>query len=333
MRFDEKFIDVIYRGRDLFRVLRQTEDSYHPDLLGRYFTDRRSYFIDFRSTTRWSGAYRDNVPVVYVPSWSRAVFFPMTIVHYGLGSIDRYFETREQAYLENVRHVASWLLAHCKEQHGYFDNLFREIDTSSHVEYYSNNSAMTQGQAISFLTRVAQHGLLPQFANDAWHLATRLYRNMILPLEHGGGTLYRDGRVYLCEYCRKDDHVVLNGWIYALFGLYDYCAAFADSEAEVQLQATLNTLTQEIGNFVMPHNNWSYYDNKGRFCSPTYQVTHINQLDALFRLTKREAFREAHEKLLRGNNRYNRLKYTSKKVLEKLHGPYRYVTDRRMVLH
>ncbi len=43
--------------------------------------------------------------------------------------------------------------------------------------------------------------------------------NMIKPIEESG-TLAFDGHdVYICEYCRRDNTVALNGWICGVFGL------------------------------------------------------------------------------------------------------------------
>ncbi|MEK7403982.1 MAG: D-glucuronyl C5-epimerase family protein [Acidobacteriota bacterium] len=325
MRLDHKLIDVLYRARDLWRGVRG-HDAYQDDWLGQYFLDGKSYFTDFRCRAQWHGAYRDNVPVLYMPSLSRTLFFPMTIMQYGLGSIDRYFETGQTVYLEKVRHVTRWLFANCNEN-GYLDNLFRDINSNPRIEYYSNNSAMTQGHAISFLVRVTQQRLLPDLADEAARLAVRLSRNLMLPVDQGGASLYRGRRVYLCEYCRKDDYVILNGWIFALFGLYDYCGAFPGSEADAHLGATLDTLCEEIERFVRP-DNWSYYDNQRRFSSPTYQLTHISQCEAMFRLTNRSVFRAVHDRLVLGYNFHNRLKYAVRKIPEKLVDSHRYVTAR-----
>lgn len=325
-RVGGKIRDIPHMVRDFVGIVRGTNYFHFPDLVGRYFVDDSSYYVDFRPKVAWTGVCREEVPVLHVPSLGRDVFFPGMIVQYGLGSLDLHLETGDAADLHRVRSVAAWLLGHC-ENGGWYDNLFRELNLDPRVEFYSNNSAMTQGQVISFLVRAVRHDLLGSREREVVDLVHRLYHNLALPLAKGGGSLYRHGRVYLCECCRTDDYVVLNGWIYAFLGLYDYCNWSEDHDAERYLMASLDTLEDEVAHFIVPADDWSYYDNKGRLSSPTYHVTHMSQTDVLFRLTGRQAFRDAHDRLTQGYTVRNRVKYTSRKIVEKLRDTHRYSTS------
>lgn len=326
MRLAHKLVDAAYMARDFVGVLVGTDYFHRPDLVGRFFADRRSYYIDFRYKAAWTGEYREQVPLLFLPSLGAHVFFPGMILQYGLGTLDRYFEGGGLDDRERVRHVSAWLQKHRNAGH-YFDNLSRELNSRAGIEYHSNNSAMTQGLALSFLTRAVRYGLL-QDASTVVESCHAIYRNMMLPLEKGGGALYRNGGTYLCEYCRTDGHVVLNGWIFALLGLIDYRDAFGGSDAAAQLQSTLDTLEKSLPSFILADDHWSYYDNKGRISSPTYQLTHMSQTEVLFRLTGRESFGDANQVLVDGYTMANKCKYTFSKVWEKLRDPYRYATVR-----
>ena len=317
-----KLIDIFYMARDFFRIVGGTDYFHQPDKLGNFFKDGCSYYIDFRGQVDWTGEYIDNVPVLYIPSLGKNVFFPSMIFIYGLGSIDMYFATKDPSYLINITNVYEWIIKNIKKDYS-FDNLFQELDRG--FEYYSNNSAMTQGEALSFLIRVVKYNLVRGISDEATKLIKNIFENMILPLEKGGTIIQRGDEIYFCEYCRRDEYIVLNGWIFAIFGLYDYQQYFKDPISKRYLDKTLKTLEKNIKNFILK-NNWSYYDNKGRISSPIYQELHIHLMDALYRLTNAEVFKGIKEKLEKGNTRFNRIKYTLIKIKDKLKDKCRYST-------
>jgi hypothetical protein len=185
---------------------------------------------------------------------------------------------------------------------------------------------MTQGEIISFLTRVVEHGLAGDCEGDLSAVIDRVHENLLLPVNQGGGSMFVDDDLYLCEYCRKDGYLVLNGWIFAIYGLYDYYR-FSGKGLDA-LERSLDTLEKSIPDFVVPEDGWSYYDNKQRFSSPVYQFAHISLLDALYRLTGREAFSRAALTLRDGYNWRNRCKYTAIKISDKLKDVIPYATRR-----
>lgn len=325
MRLHHKLVDVAYMARDFTSVVRGTGYFHQPDLLGRFFIDGKSYYIDFRGKTNWTGEFQESVPVLFVPLLGRHVFFPGMILQYGLGCVDRYFETDDPFWTDGIKAVVEWLFTHCSSD-GSFDNLSRELNSGQTTRYHSNNSAMTQGLAISFLARVLRHDLVRKADLEA--MIRLLHKNMMLPMEQGGAALYQGSDLFLCEYCRTDNQVVLNGWIFATFGLFDFASVCPDVEVQEQLSTTLGTLSRCIDQFIMPKDNWSRYDNLGRISSPIYQTTHINQTDALYRLTGDRRFQVACSRLIRGNSYPNFAKYTFKKVVDKVRDSHRYSTVR-----
>ena len=317
-----KLIDVVYMARDFFRIIRGKDYFHQLDLPGQFFSDGRFYYIDFRGKIDWQGEVREEVPVLYFPTRGKALFFPSMILQYGLGCLDRYFETGSASYMEKIQDVCRWIVKHINAE-GHFDNLFSLLHTGA--DYYSNNSAMTQGEALSFLARVVQNGLV-QSADGLRTTMDLIYSNMIMEVEKDGTTLYVNEDVYLCEYCRKDNYIVLNGWIFGIFGLYDY-EQYLGTKLPI-LESTLNTLERQLDAYIVRGDRWSYYDNKRRLSSPIYQVTHISLLDALYRITHRQRFQIVRDEFMQGNNATNRCKYTLIKVMDKLRDTYAYSTVR-----
>lgn len=317
-----KFVDILYLMRDVIRITSGRDYFHLTEKLGNYFNDGCSYYSDFTGKVNWKGTYIDNVPALYIPSIDKNILFPSMILQYGLGCIDMYFITRDRSFLSKVSNVYVWII-HNIEIDGYLSNRFKELD--SHSNYYSDNSAMTEGLALSFLVRVVQHGLIQLDFVDATEMMRKIFQNMVLPLEKGGTAIYKGGDTYFCEYCRTDEYVVLNGWIFAIFGLHDYQRYFKDGASEGYLNGTLDTLEKVIINYILK-DKWSYYDNKGRISSVTYQTLHIHLMDALYRLTNRIVFRNMYRDLKKGNNYINVFKYTFLKVIDKLKDEWKYAT-------
>lgn len=318
-----KILDIIYMTKDFFKIIGNKDYFHQEEKIGDYFLNKKSYYIDFKEKVKWTGKYVDNVPVLHVPSLKEDIYFPGMIIQYGLGSIDMYFLTGEDRYHDNIENVYNWILKNINKDY-YFNNMMDKLDEN--YEYYSNNSALTQGQAISFLVRVVQYRLVKAGTDEITKLIKNIFNNFVLGIE-GNGTVFKRGEdVYFCEYPRKETYIVLNGWVFAIFGLYDYQFYFKDDESKRYLNETLNTLKKDIEKFLTKERNWSYYDNNKRLCSYIYEELHINMMHALFELAHEEKFREIENDLRAGNNFLNRIKYTIIKIKDKIKDSYRYTT-------
>jgi hypothetical protein len=259
---------------------------------------------------------------------------PVMTFLYGLGSMDRYFLEGGAGYLDNVRRTAQWMLANLLPE-GYFDNRWQVLQPT--CDFYSNNGAMTQGLALSFAVRAIQHDLLdPPTAARMQDLVHKVAANTLLPLERQGTAVYEDRNVFFLEFCRKDHNVVLNGWIFAVFGLLDYRDYSRDEHVRDVLQATLTTMKAALPSYRLP-NGWSYYDNRQRLSSPFYQGLHVSLLEALHLLTGDPLFQEYAAAFRRANHRWNQARYTLTKIKDKvfdreLHCTQRGSSDRQKAL-
>ena len=111
---------------------------------------------------------------------------------------------------------------------------------------------------------------------------------MLTPFENGGPTLYKNEGVFLYE-CPKDP-LILNGWIFSFWGLWDYCLTVKeDTEARCILERTLDTMVKWLPKFDLPY--WSMYEDGKRICSPFYHKLHVAQLNVMYDLTGREEFK------------------------------------------
>ena len=147
------------------------------------------------------------------------------------------------------------------------------------------SSAMAQGQAASLLVRTGR--------SHAALLAVQPLIDEVSPLVAATD----DGPV-LQEYPTLPPAHVLNGWIFALWGLYDVGSAIGDGAAADAWETGLRTLARRLPLYEVP-GRWSRYDlyphPLAHVASPFYHRLHVEQLRALDRLARDEAFaRYAH---------------------------------------
>jgi hypothetical protein len=246
------------------------------------------------------------------------------VLQYGLGCIDRFFLEGDRSYLDKVSRTAGWLLRALLPD----GSLENRMDTRQRAyRFHSGNSCMVQGQALSFSLRVIRNQLIEEPAvSDLAARVHDMFSIMASPLDKGGTALWDEDDVHLCEYCRADNYVVLNGWIFGIFGLLDYVDYCKDDRARDFLQATLGTLGRTLGAYRLT-NGWSYYDNEGRITSPFYHELHISLLDALYRLTNDERYHATLKSFRAANTWPNKVRYTAVKVMDRMTDKHIYVTQ------
>ena len=93
----------------------------------------------------------------------------------------------------------------------------------------------------------------------------------------------------MCEFTHLP--IVLNGWIFAWFGLYDYTIATKDCGAyKAATEQSERTVAQTLPMFTYSH--WSRYDIKDKIASPFYHRLHIAQMQAMYKLTGNTIYAE-----------------------------------------
>jgi hypothetical protein len=112
-----------------------------------------------------------------------------------------------------------------------------------------------------------------------------------------GGVCWYDGEdLFLEEFPGSDRDTVLNGWIFAWFGLYDYLLAFADGSVAEFFSRCQRSLLRTLEQFDAGF--WSYYSNgTRRLASPFYHRLHLSQLEAVSQvLTEADPVRQVQER-------------------------------------
>lgn len=195
---------------------------------------------------------------------------PTRVAAYALANYNNFVEHGCEPSRDTFVKCANWFLGFHDARYEYhFD--WQELEAPW-------ISCMAQGEAASVLIRAYR------LTDDEVYLdhAEKSLTPFFVPVSEGGvqSRLF-DGSEFLEEYPTKFSTHVLNGFLYALIGLREFCDA-RDSEKHSALFAQLiNSLKDNID--IWCHGNWSLYEDPavtgGRnFCTPSYHNLHISQL-------------------------------------------------------
>lgn len=210
---------------------------------------------------------------------------PVTVIQLALGSL----QLRDPQQLPLIESVVEWL-ERSADDRGLLAYGFPMPHTYPlDPPWYS---CLAQGEAASLLVRAAQLFDRPEL----YGLADRT----VEPLLHQDSALValRDEGPVLQEYPTDPPSHVLNGWITALFGLYDVACAPREASAATQRTAEAfsmgtATLAAMLRLYQTPL-GWSRYDLYPHpipnTASVAYHRLHIEQLRALHRLANLEVF-------------------------------------------
>lgn len=211
---------------------------------------------------------------------------PVTIAQMGLGAWQGAAE--DEDLLRCVDMVASWL-ARALEPDGAVRYRFPLRGTYEVAAPWV--SAMAQGEIASLLVRAGATLGRPELLDAAV--------DAVRPLLEG-----RDGLVVetsegpvLQEYPTAPPSHVLNGWIFALWGLYDVsCAPAGHGAAEALFDQSVAALASRLSLYELS-GGWTRYDlfphPIPNVASPFYHALHAAQLRALARLVDDRRFEAA----------------------------------------
>lgn len=239
---------------------------------------------------------------------NKSVYFPISIFQYALGLWDLYLLTKDEKNKEAFFNQCKWIISH-QQTNGAW-NCFGPIGYRNFTV-----SSMGQGEAISVLLRA-----YVTTGEQKWYDSAKKAINlMLLPISNGG-TLFIDGNdYYFEEYPDKtlSKHAVLNGWIFSLFGIYDFLKINNNRKIENIYNKSIETLKRNLTYYDMGY--WTFYDRNGRIASPAYHNLHIALLNTLADITNDQYFKSIAIKW-KGytNNKIYCFQAITKKVIQKL---------------
>lgn len=265
----KKWMNML-RGKSVYHV-NQDEGKYYS------ITAVKGYYNNLTDKVLLFGKEGSEVPTTTVDT-GETIYFSISIFQYGLAAYDLYWasDKKDKSMLDKVIACANWGVDNQLEDGSWITFAYETPDYPF--------SAMAQGEGVSLLIRAYNE------TNDDRYMEClkKAMKFMLTPFENGGTTLYNNEGVFLYE-CPKDP-LILNGWIFSFWGLWDYCLTFKDdTDAKHILERTLDTMVKWLPKFDLPY--WSMYEDGKRICSPFYHKLHVAQLNVMYDLTGREEFR------------------------------------------
>lgn len=246
-------------GTSLLYVDQGVGKAFKPGVLCGYFNDLTEKVLKDPDTLM-----KGSLPSMQNER-GESIVFATTIFQYGLGCYDLLLLDNKEEYLSQFIKCVDWAVMNQDSFGGWDVSAFAGID--------SRYGAMAQAEGCSLLLRA--YVLL----NEDLYLerAKKAIDLMLRPIEKGGTALYHGNDLILLEFTNTS--VVLNGWIFSLFGIYDYYLVTKDHQYFENLQRTLNSLKSRLCDFDTGF--WSKYNLNNSIASPFYHKLHISQLEAL----------------------------------------------------
>lgn len=264
-----------------------------PELNESAFGGGAQYFMRFKGKARYTGPFdHAGIPLLDYRGDIGKQYNPIAIAQYGLARFNQWSTSgASEDYAAWIR-VAEWLRHEMRPNdrgvqvwmHD-FNWPYRQL---LRAPWYSG---LAQGNGVSMLVRAAQATSNSVYA-EAAHLAFESLRRDVAE----GGVLVTDDRgdLWIEEYLVEPPSHILNGFIWALWGLYDYAEWSGRPEASQLWDTCVRTLQRHLGEFDTGW--WSLYEardgNREMLASRYYHTLHITQLQVMHRLTGIDAFAE-----------------------------------------
>jgi hypothetical protein len=251
------------------------------------------YYMPFTSKANYLGPFDDaGIPQLNYRGQIGLQYNPIAIAQYGLGNYNQYAQTGDPARKDKFLLVADWLVdnlephpAGTRVWNHHFDWEYRD---TLRAPWYSS---LSQGQGMSLLVRAHVETGDQRYADAA----KEAFETFLRPV-HDGGVTYRDdsGGTWFEETLVEPPTHILNGFMWAAWGVYDYHLHTGDEEAGKLWRAAVDTTLVNLDRFDIGY--WSLYELSGKrmnmLASSFYHALHIVQLKVMHDLTGEAAFLE-----------------------------------------
>ena len=257
--------------------------TVNPDLST---TELSQYYMTFEDKALYPGPFDDKgVPLLDYHGQIGKQYYSIAISQYALGNYNLFKRTGNSEYFDKFLTNAQWL----------FDNLsvsssgtylwFHDFDW----DYFQTLKApwfsgLAQGQGLSVIVRAYAETGESRFEKAA----DQVYETLKLPIA-AGGVIFRDdhGHSWIEEYIVRPPTHVLNGFIWALWGVYDYYLLTKREDARQLFASYVNTIVKNLPRY--DSGFWSYYELTPQrvkcIASNFYHRLHIVQLKIMHQMT------------------------------------------------
>ncbi len=253
------------------------------------------YYMSLAGKADYPGQVDDaGIPMLDYHAAIGLQYNPIAIAQFGLGNYNLFCQFSEDERRQKFLLTADWLVENLEQNpaglwvwNHHFDWEYRRL---LKAPWYS---ALAQGQGLSLLARAH----LETGEDRYLEVARRAYEPFVITLDEGGvAFIDQVGYIWFEEYIVSPllpTHV-LNGFIWATWGIYDFYLTTGDSHVRSLFDDAIRTIADNLQYFDIGF--WSLYEQSGTYlkmiASSFYHRLHIVQLQVLYRLTSKDVFRQ-----------------------------------------
>ncbi len=252
----------------------------HGQTLGLYYTDLSPQWAVMCTWPRDV----DQVVMVEYGWLSKPVYNPVSVALCTVAACDEFLLRGTPEAREDIIRQADWLSGPGMDSQGRFPYLWDYGARNLKAPWYS---AMAQGMGISALLRAYQI-----IGDEAYLTAAR---EALAPFNrtvaNGGVTTISGDDLWLEEYTEAEPKQVLNGAIWAMWGLWDLYRVTGDSTARSLFDRSVATLERHLSDY--ESNGSVLYERYPGHYANHYHMVHIRQLRALTGITGDLAFADS----------------------------------------
>ena len=255
-----------------------------------------NYYLDFSSKIDYPGYFSEKGIPLFNHKGQPHIEQPIVIAQYGLGLSTVIFNkgSQKKDVVEKFLNIAEWFYDNKEPfKNGYcwrIKHLYPHYNLTAPWL-----SAMAQGEAISVLTRASLLSNEKKYSDLAY--------DAIIPFEYdvnkGGVKNYFKSLLVFEEFSTPiRTMAVLNGYIFALFGLYDLYLLNKNEKSYRLFNEGANALKQLLPYYDLK--GWSRYYlfdyPKKYYSSLTYHILVIEQLKVMYLITGLDEFKFYYER-------------------------------------
>jgi heparosan-N-sulfate-glucuronate 5-epimerase len=249
------------------------------------------YYMRFREKAIYSGPHdAGGIPLLNYRGRIGKQYNPIAIAQWGLGNYNRLCRYNNSESRRKFLLASDWLGHQLSPNpqgvHVWKHHFDWEYSQTLKAPWYSG---LAQGQGISLLVRAHAETGNPKYLEAA----TRAFDAFRQTIE-SGGVVFNDkvGNVWFEEYIVHPPTHILNGFIWAAWGIYDYFLATGSRGAIDLFARALQTLQANLSRYDLGF--WSLYELSDTLlpmiASPFYHRLHITQLRIMHRITSESIF-------------------------------------------
>ncbi len=312
-------LDYYKRFLDAY-VFKKTShlDFWHgtPELNSKASKNEISqYYMPFRKKATYKSFLDENgVPLLNYGGNIGKQYNPIAIAQYGLGNFNLYKQTGNQIFKKKATIQANWMVENLIENDKGIPVWMHNFDWN-YVEKLKAPwySGLAQGQGISLLVRIYKETKDKKYRDTV----EKAFISLKTEVTNGGVLLTdKEGNIWIEEYLVSTPSHVLNGFIWALFGVYDYFLLFKEKDTKELFDGFVETLIKNLTQYDLGY--WSLYDLSDdglrNIASHFYHQLHIVQLNIMYNLTEIDFFKECADKW---NGYWNNTAYKYKALIKK----------------